>query len=90
MAVKNNSNMNPANISRNMDGVGLAVQGQHYSQMVGNMGQSILITNNIDTRNLEKAVHKPSNSLGNAQTINRIMYPITQVPSQVHTNNNNS
>lgn len=49
-----------------------------------------MIMNNLDTRNLVKAGHKPSNSLGNAQVLNRIMYPITQVPSQTNTGANNS
>jgi hypothetical protein len=75
--------------SRNVEGGGLAVQGQNYSHAVNYSGPGILGKSTVDTRNMIKH-HKPSNSLGNAQVVNRIMYPITQVNTNVGNSNYNS
>ena len=75
--------------SRNVEGGGLAVQGQNYSHAVNYSGPGILAKNMVDTRNMIKH-HKPSNSLGNAQVVNRIMYPITQINTNAGNSNYNS
>ena len=53
------------------------------------MGNSFMVNNNIETRNVVKASHKASNSLGNSSVINRIMYPITAVGSEAGNNRSN-